>query len=1036
MKRGDLVRLIGDPGRVGHLTGRERERGGFRRLQVRFSQTTQYVPEDQLELVPDVDEDPIDLLAQGRLGQASDLRRVLTHVRLSGRLANVIYSMDTTDTDFYAYQFKPVVKLLNSICTGILIADEVGLGKTIEAGLLWTELRSRFEFRRLMVLCPAVLKDKWRIELERRFGVEAHPVDAAECLARLERADREGVNARFALIGSLQGLRPRKHWRDSEEPAGASSSLARFLQDHAQEEPLVDLLIVDEAHYMRNRETMTADLGRLFRDVSQYVVLLTATPIHLGNQDLFQLVNLVDEENFDYPSAFDEMLRANEPLVKVRDLLLSGRLTTSELVENLQAAARHPLLQTNRQIRALLEAPPTGDDLRDRKQVSALAQKLDAVNLLGHVVSRTRKRDVTEWRVVREPHAMEVPLTDPERDFYNSVTQLVRRYCRGRGVHEGFLLVMPQRQMCSSMPAAIRSWQERQEDLGDQVYEDFGDGSDNTDDNAVGPLVRELVSRADDLGDYETLRANDSKYRLLREGLDRFFHENPKGKLILFSYFRATLDYLRERLEEDGTPCLMLRGGVGDKTAVVDRFRDEPGPRVLLSSEVGSEGIDLQFCWAIINYDLPWNPMRVEQRIGRVDRLGQQSPKVSIWNLFYEESIDSRIYHRLLDRLGIFEKSLGGLEPILGEMIRDLAYELLRNDLTPEQEAARIEETAQAAVNIRAEEERLEGEAASLVAYGDYILNQVKAARELSRKIDDRDLYVYVRDFLNALDAGSTMEAASDHGLEFTIDLSTQLKHDLDQFIHDHRLADTTRLTRGAVGGITYRFENSALPSRGGKLELISQFHPLIRFIGHRMSRPGDWPHPVSASLLRGGVVPAGVEPGTYVFSVQQWSVRGVQDIEKLYFAAARIERPGLPLSDEDAERLVTAASTHGTDWVAAANVVDLERAAKVANDSCMAQSDTEYDEFKEDYQRRNLDRADLQLEVLEKRLSRQKQSLTEVLDRHRLHGRNALAKATEGRIKALENRIGMRRIDIQKRRNEMTFSNREIAVGLVLVEG
>ena len=95
-----------------------------------------------------------------RWGHASDLRRNLTHVRLSGRLANVIYSMDVTGTDFYAYQFKPVLKLLNSATSGILVADEVGLGKTIEAGLIWTELRSRFDFRRLMVLCPAVLREK------------------------------------------------------------------------------------------------------------------------------------------------------------------------------------------------------------------------------------------------------------------------------------------------------------------------------------------------------------------------------------------------------------------------------------------------------------------------------------------------------------------------------------------------------------------------------------------------------------------------------------------------------------------------------------------------------------------------------------------------------------------------------------------------------------------------------------------------------------------------------------------------------------
>src|SRR5207253_175194 len=154
---GERVRLINDPGRVGTLTGRTLSRADVMLRQVHFYDGTTYVPEDQLEVLSDVPEHPVELLKRGRLGVAADLRRTLTHVRVTGRLANVLYSMDMTGTDFYAYQFKPIVKLLHSATTGILIADEVGLGKTIEAGLLWTELRSRFDFRRLLVLCPAVL---------------------------------------------------------------------------------------------------------------------------------------------------------------------------------------------------------------------------------------------------------------------------------------------------------------------------------------------------------------------------------------------------------------------------------------------------------------------------------------------------------------------------------------------------------------------------------------------------------------------------------------------------------------------------------------------------------------------------------------------------------------------------------------------------------------------------------------------------------------------------------------------------------------
>src|SRR5262245_41779208 len=126
---GGRVRLLHDPGRIGILTGKTLSRGPLLLRQVQFPHSAQYVPEDQLELLPEDPEHPVELLERGRLGSADDLRRTLAHVRLTGRLANVLYSMDMTGTDFYAYQFKPIVKLLNSPTTGLLIADEVGLGK-------------------------------------------------------------------------------------------------------------------------------------------------------------------------------------------------------------------------------------------------------------------------------------------------------------------------------------------------------------------------------------------------------------------------------------------------------------------------------------------------------------------------------------------------------------------------------------------------------------------------------------------------------------------------------------------------------------------------------------------------------------------------------------------------------------------------------------------------------------------------------------------------------------------------------------------
>src|SRR6185369_3858452 len=129
-------------------------------------------------------------------------------------------------------------------------------------------------------------------------------------------------------------------------------------------------------------------------------------------------------------------------------------------------------------------------------------------------------------------------------------------------------------------------------------------------------------------------------------------------KVVLFSSFRATLKYLSERLNADGmTNISLMGGGKINKDDVLKQFKLQYGPQVLLSSEVGGEGIDLQFCRVLVNYDLPWNPMRVEQRIGRIDRLGQKAEKIIIWNLFYEDTIDARIYQRLYKKLDLCRSS-------------------------------------------------------------------------------------------------------------------------------------------------------------------------------------------------------------------------------------------------------------------------------------------------------------------------------------------------------------------------------------------
>jgi superfamily II DNA or RNA helicase len=998
---------------------------------VQFTDAAQYVPDDQLERLPENPEHPVELLGRGRLGSAADLRRILTHVRLTGRLANVLYSMDMTGTDFYAYQFKPVVKLLNSPTTGILIADEVGLGKTIEAGLLWTELRSRFDFRRLLVLCPAVLRDKWVRELRLRFGVTADVLGPRDVLTKLsEAADRDSLTG-FAIVCSMQGLRPPRGWEEADAEGGSTLALARFLSAQQHEDPLIDLLVMDEAHYMRNPETATTDLGRLLRGVSQYVALLSATPIHLRSRDLYQLLNLADEDLFSRSDFFDELLSANAPLVHIREKLLSGRLNSENFVSMLREAAENPLFEGNRQLSALLDEPPGVEDFKDKRYVTRLAHRLESVNLLGHVVTRTRKREVTEWRVVREPIAELVDLSETEAAFYEAVTDVVRKYAARRDAHEGFLLVTPQRQMSSSMAAALRSWQERATPSVEDIFQDLGPAAADVEE--PGPLVRELIERTQTLGDYASLRRHDSKYQRLRSRLVEFLGEHPGEKIVLFSYFRPTLRYLRERLGEDGISTVVLQGGEESPDNVLELFRSQSGPSVLLSSEIGSEGIDLQFSRVVVNYDLPWNPMRVEQRIGRLDRIGQESEKITIWNLLYAKTIDERIYARLYRRLGIFERALGGLEPILGEEIRELTIDLIRDRLSPEQEQARIDWTALAIENKLREEEELEEHASHLVAFGDFILNEIQAARELTRRITAGDLRRYVIAFFQEHYPGSEFRQDPSDDSRFRVSLSNDARHELGHFTRARRLEAHTRLTRNDLATVECRFENTALRGRDHRVEVISQLHPLVRFVGEKLSAPGALQYPAVAVELSSEVLTTELRAGMYVFAVQRWSLVGVQDVERLHFSAAGLGAGGRLIDEETAEKLVMAAAMHGRDWLAAPDHVNLAEASEVANEQCLARGDREYAEFARERRAQNEDRADIQERAAAAHFESRRTSLAAVRERHQRLGRHGLVRATEGQIEALRRWVDRERRRIADRRR-LTERKDEICVGLILL--
>jgi superfamily II DNA or RNA helicase len=967
MRPGDKVRLIANPGQVGIL-GNETDGPPHRlRVLVTFLDgEEQFILKGSLEKMEHRPPGPYAEIARGRYGRAEDLRGLMTYYRLSGRLANLIYSLNTTNTQFLAYQFKPVLHFLDSPCNGILIADEVGLGKTIEAGLIWTELRARMDAKRLLVVCPAMLREKWKMELADRFGVQAELVDAGELLKRLQAAHERPQDS-FALVASIQGLRPPKGWNDKKEPSQSSAAkLGRFLNEADIGDPLLDMVVIDEAHYLRNRETQNNRLGRLLRPVTQNLVMLSATPIQMRSTDLFNLLHLLDEDAFPFETSFEQTLRANAPIVALRDRALNSVITRAEFVEFLDDALLERIFEDNKQIEHLRSHPPSDEELASPQGRAEIAERLDRINPLAKVVSRTLKRDVQEMRVTRVPVAVKISMSLVEKDFYNAVTSEVREFCADMQISTGFMLTIPQRQMSSCMAAACRGWLEKlgkasDEEMDELVYESFGDTDNgNTETPKLGTLLKALVRIANQIGDFEALSVGDSKYAALIKNLKTYWDNHPNKKVVLFSFYRPTLRYLLERLAKDGVRSVIVQGGM-DKHEALRQFASLNGPNILLSSEVAAEGVDLQFSSLLINYDLPWNPMRIEQRIGRIDRIGQEEDTILIWNLVYEDTVDDRVYERLLERLNIFRQALGSMEAVLGEEIRELGYELLTHKLTPEQELIRINRSSVAIETINRQQQQLESDATQLIAHGEFIQNKVRAARELGRYIRGQDLLAYVGDFLYREYPGTRLSMSDNNPMEASLTFSTEARVKFSDFLTAQRLLGRTALLSTPPPKLL--FENCLGKITHG-LERVTQEHPMVRFAAEQLKAGGKGTGyaPVSAIELQSNTL-SNFSAGVYVYAVARWAVSGSREIERLEYVVMSMNDGSLT-TGEIAEHLVNTAAMSGNDWVSAMSILDHTAVADVF-DQCKESLEQRFKSFRDDCMRENHDRINLMVNML-----------------------------------------------------------------------
>ena len=642
-----------------------------------------------------------------------EFRARLTALHLLSPSTANLFSLRSGRVNFVPYQYRPVIKLIRSDRPRLLIADEVGVGKTIEAGLILKELRARMDISSVLVICPKALvaERKWQSEMK-RFDESFTHLDGALLRHCLRETDLEGewpeqyekAILPFSLFdsGLVFGPESKKKRKDR----------GLLALDPA---PSFDLVIVDEAHHIRNSETFLHQGVRYFCDNARAVLLMTATPVQLGSNDLFTLLNVLRPDLVIDHNAFEQMAKPNRYINEAVRLCREKRPNWQE-----EATAQ---LQTATQTewgRLFLREGPTFQaafdklqetDLPDAERV-LLTRTLEELYTFSSMINRTRRRDIGEF-TTRKPHTLTVEFTTEQRALHDNLLRVIACILAHRHGQQNvkFMMTTIRRQAASCLYGLAPLLSDiLNRKLNQLELIEATDSEDDVDLSFVEEIrieIKELIARA------EKLDPTDPKIEAFIRALkDKVKLENNKA--LVFSTFRHTLAYLAFYTEAAGLRFGLIHGAVPDdeRTMLRKRFslqKDDPNALdVLLSSEVGCEGLDFQFCDFLVNYDLPWNPMRIEQRIGRIDRYGQKSETVSVVNLVTPGTVDADIYQRCLMRIGVFQHAVGGSEEILGQItqeIHDIAESFV---LTDDERLIRLQQLADNGIRQIREEQELE----------------------------------------------------------------------------------------------------------------------------------------------------------------------------------------------------------------------------------------------------------------------------------------------------------------------------------------
>ena len=602
------------------------------------------------------------------------------------------------------HQINVAHRLSEEYFPRIILADEVGLGKTIEAGIYIKEMMARKLAERILIVVPATLVKQWQFEMQNKFNIEFTIYDGK----KIKELKKKGTHRSVELlqnpfyydnliICSLQFARNRKY----------IDLLSQISWD---------IVVFDESHHLRRylvnattgnyRETLNYDLARHLSLTSESVLLLSATPLQLHSFELYSLIELIQREAFENFSDF-EHFRKNMPFIN----LLTANINQIDNLNNFEVKNTIKLLKNLNHVDKSKSDNEILDRLTDDEYKTNLLKKIEKDHTLSQFLIRNRKKNVFSEDFINERVVKTIIVnpTKQELELYNEIrlylAKIYNTSTSKENIGIGFIITTLQKLLTSSKYAFLKSLErrieqiERQKNLSiemnilreeDPEYyelelEDEFIDSEITFNGEIestakkGKAARGFLNQEKILNDfYAKLSAlpYDSKCQKLVELVGQIYRQNPTEKILVFTQFVDTLLYLKELLnsQEEEYFIETFYGGLDkvQKDEAVERFRTNEKFAILLSTEIGGEGRNFQFARILINYDLPWNPMKLEQRIGRLDRIGQKSKKIYIYNFYLEGTIETDIMFALDKRIHLFEESIGQLEPIIGKIEKDI----------------------------------------------------------------------------------------------------------------------------------------------------------------------------------------------------------------------------------------------------------------------------------------------------------------------------------------------------------------------------